>query len=248
MEKLCYPFVMGILIVECGIIVCAFFAEALFGFGGGLVSVPLLSTFIQIQQAVSLVLFFQVLMGVLVFKNWNDVEWSAIKRFAPGSIVGAVIGALSLFHLQNVFLQWSLAVVLVLFVAKDVFWKKPSSYDARGCIAIVLGVAIGICQGIFGFGGALFVLVMGSLRDQQKRMRATLICLFAIANVARFIITLAFGHVEFSTIRIAAYALPVFVLAIIVGQRIHTRISKKLYRMGINVLLLLSAIILILHS
>ena len=40
----------------------AFFGEAMFGFGGGLIAVPLLSTIIGVKNAVTFTLIFQVFM------------------------------------------------------------------------------------------------------------------------------------------------------------------------------------------
>jgi len=44
------------------IVACAFFGEAIFGFGGGLISVPLISLLIGVKDAATLVLVFQFCM------------------------------------------------------------------------------------------------------------------------------------------------------------------------------------------
>lgn len=48
------------------IIALAFFGESIFGFGGGLIAIPLLSLLIGVKDAVTLVLIFQLLMGLMI--------------------------------------------------------------------------------------------------------------------------------------------------------------------------------------
>jgi len=58
-----------------GIITLAFLGEAMFGFGGGLIAVPLLSLLLGVKEAVTLVLIFQVLMGFLLIRCYRDIAW-----------------------------------------------------------------------------------------------------------------------------------------------------------------------------
>lgn len=58
------------------IILVAFGGEALFGFGGGLVAVPLLSLVIDVRDAVVLVSVLQFLIGFLIIKNYRHTRLS----------------------------------------------------------------------------------------------------------------------------------------------------------------------------
>jgi len=60
------------------IIVIAFGGEALFGFGGGVVAVSLLSLFLDVHEAVVLVAIFQFLLGFIVLRNFREVAWSLL--------------------------------------------------------------------------------------------------------------------------------------------------------------------------
>ncbi|MCB0336701.1 MAG: hypothetical protein KDD62_10365, partial [Bdellovibrionales bacterium] len=61
------------------IIFAAFLGQAIFGFGGGLLAIPLLSIMVPVREAVTIVLCFQLLAGVLVFEAAEQLSWSSIK-------------------------------------------------------------------------------------------------------------------------------------------------------------------------
>src|SRR5258708_33640020 len=61
------------------IIAIAFFGESIFGFGGGLISIPLLSLLIGVKGAVTLVLIFQLLTGLLIWKSYKHIDWKSAK-------------------------------------------------------------------------------------------------------------------------------------------------------------------------
>ena len=65
------------------IIAVAFFAQSLLGFGGGLLCIPLISLYMPIQDAVSLVMVFQFSMGLLIFKTYKDISWQPIFKMLP---------------------------------------------------------------------------------------------------------------------------------------------------------------------
>ena len=76
------------------IIAVAFLGEAIFGFGGGLISVPLLSLILNVKEAVTLVLIFQLRMGLLIFKSYKHITWKVAKPMTLGVIVGTILGTI----------------------------------------------------------------------------------------------------------------------------------------------------------
>ncbi len=74
--------VLAILIISI-----AFLGESIFGFAGALISVPLLSLFLGVHDAVTLVLIFQLCTGLLIFKAYKHVNWKVEKLYAAQSLV-----------------------------------------------------------------------------------------------------------------------------------------------------------------
>lgn len=78
------------------VVILAFGGEALFGFGGGMVAVPLLSLVLDVKEAVMLVSIFQFFVGFLILKNYKQVAWHIIPPMMIGMIIGVAIGVHSL--------------------------------------------------------------------------------------------------------------------------------------------------------
>lgn len=99
----------------------SFFVQSLLGFGGGLIGIPLLSLYMSVQDAVTIVLFFQTLMGFLIFKIHKQVEWNLIKKIAIASVIGLVIGFLFLHVLPERIMAALLVLTIVLHLMKTRF-------------------------------------------------------------------------------------------------------------------------------
>lgn len=95
--------------------------QSLLGFGGGLIGIPLLSLYMSVQDAVTIVLFFQTLMGFLIFKIHKQVEWNLIKKIAIASVIGLVIGFLFLHVLPERIMAALLVLTIVLHLMKTRF-------------------------------------------------------------------------------------------------------------------------------
>jgi uncharacterized membrane protein YfcA len=100
------------------IIVIAFGGEALFGFGGGLVAVPLLSLFLDVHDVVVLVAIFQFLLGFLVLKNFREVAWSLLPPLLVGMVLGVLMGVKILPIVSEQLLRVLLAAYILAFLVK----------------------------------------------------------------------------------------------------------------------------------
>ena len=81
-------------LIAIPIICFSFFTQAAFGFGGGLIAISLLSLFLDAKDAVVMVMFFQFLIGLLIFKLWKEVDKPTLIRLAPGLAIGTLAGSL----------------------------------------------------------------------------------------------------------------------------------------------------------
>src|SRR5579872_5849654 len=107
-----------------GFVIClAFFGEAIFGFGGGLISIPILSFVLGVKDAVTLALIFQFLMGFLIFHNYHHTAWKVALPMTVGIVIGGAIGTFTLSLLSNIFLERLLAATIFIFLLKMIFFN-----------------------------------------------------------------------------------------------------------------------------
>jgi uncharacterized membrane protein YfcA len=100
------------------IISVAFFGESIFGFGGGLIAIPPLSILLGVREAVTLVLVFQLLTGLLIYHSYVHINWKAAKPMSLTVIAGTIAGTLLLAYASVTILQLTLATFIILFLVK----------------------------------------------------------------------------------------------------------------------------------
>jgi uncharacterized membrane protein YfcA len=236
---------LTILIVAV-IIAFAFFGESIFGFGGGLISIPLLSVLIGIKSAVTLVLIFQLLMGLLLWKSREHISWRHAKPMTISILLGTASGTVLLSYANLKLLQLFLAGSIVLFLAKSLFLKKVTfGVSDNATKAVSAGLGGGLFQGLIGTGGPILTMYLSVTISNKLKMRATLIYLFFITSVLRVGISLQGNLFNVEILKFAAWALGPFLLAIWFGHRTHTNVSDKYYKLGVYTVLALSATLLI---
>jgi uncharacterized membrane protein YfcA len=231
------------------IIAVAFFGEAIFGFGGGLISIPLLSLVIGVKEAVTLVLIFQLLMGLLIIKSYRFIEWKIAGPMTISLVIGTVAGTLLLSSLSVTFLQIFLAVSILVFVAKMAWFNGfPLGKGRNQLAAATAGLGGGLFQGVIGTGGPVLTMYLSSVIKQKMNLRAILIYLLFVASIVRLAISIPQQLFTESLLQLAAVSLPFFLLAIALGQRVHEQINDRYYRLGIYVILTSSAILLLVKA
>lgn len=224
------------------IISLAFGSEAVFGFGGGLIAIPLLSLFMDIRDAVTLALIFQVGMGLLVFKVYRHIQWKVALPISGGLVVGGIIGTLLLSRANTTFLQLFLAGSLLLFLVKMIFFKDLAirRVDSRAA-TVGTGVVGGLFQGLIGTGGPVLAMYLTVAVRDKARFRATLIYLLFLVCVVRLLISIPERLITPDILEQSLWIAPFFVVAITIGQFLNNKIQQGYYQMAIYIILLVSA-------
>lgn len=231
------------LILTISIITLAFFGESIFGFGGGLISIPLLSLLLGVKDAVTLVLIFQLFMGLLLFGCYKDVNWKQAIPMSIGLAFGTIIGTFMLASFSNTFLKYFLAISIFIFLIKMVFFNgfnfgshKQKQYG------VLAGLVGGWFQGIIGTGGPVFTMYLAVASPAKAVFRAALIYLFFATSIVRIGISIPKGLITQNIIHLALPAIPFFLIAIMIGHFVHKKIDEVYYRYAIWAILFFSAI------
>lgn len=224
----------------------AFFAQSLLGFGGGLICIPILSLFLPVQDVVSMVMIYQFSMGLLIFKTYSKTPWGHILKMMPLTIIGAFSGVLLLYYLHEDVMRAILATYIILHLA-----RKHTSFDPLGCIiqyggAHISGFLGGVINAMMGGGGPAFILYLKEQIADARELRAAIIAMLMLSNIPRSIGTVGSGLLTWDLFIMALYAYPAFLLALYIGQRLHDRISQERFHQAVEVLLAVSALLLIL--
>jgi len=233
---------MSILIASI-ITFIAFCGNSMFGFGGGLISIPLLSLMWGVKKAVTVILFFQFLMLALLIKIHKNIKWKIVLPTAFIIITGSVIGALSLNYFNEKILLLILLSAIILYFIKIIFFNSIEIKNKF--FSFICGFSGSWFQGVVGTGGPLFVILLNEYKLNKNEFRASIISLFLICNTIRIITYSSQGLFTSEVNEKIFYLFPVFCIAIFIGNRLHNVVSEKFYKNGVYSILACSLVSLI---
>jgi len=142
--------------------------SGLFAIGGGIVMVPLLTTFAKLNQRVAAATSLAAIVptsivGSFTYLTAGEVDLAAAGIVSVGAIIGAVVGSRLLKRIPLTWLRW-MFIAFILVVAARLFFITPqrgNAIDLNPAIAVqyvVLGLAMGILSALFGIGGGIIAV------------------------------------------------------------------------------------------
>jgi hypothetical protein len=231
------------------IILFGFFGQAVFGFGGGLVTIPLISLLMGVKETVTLVSIFQLMMGLLIFKTHKTTNWQVGIPVTAGMLIGVPLGIYSLTSFSDTFLRRFLALFMLAFLVRAQFfpgWRLGANRGKGWALSV--GGIFGWLQGLLGSGGPVIVLYLMEVLPDKTSFRSTVIYAAFTSNLIRFGLSISTGLITPELVKIALPIMPLFLIAVYFGQRSFARLDERYYQIGVKLILFASAISLLLKS
>lgn len=240
---------MGLVLLAIVIIFASFLGESMFGFGGGFISIPLLSILLGVKTAIIFVLLFQLCMGFMLFSTKKHTNWKIALPMTISIIMGTLLGSFMLSFVSSYFLQKFLAITIFIFLIKMYFLPKLTFKDTHTkIVGFFTGLVGGWFQGITGTSSPIFTMYLTSLSFTKATMRATLIYIFFVTSVVRVIVSFSEHLITPYILFLALPTFPFFILAIYLGHHAHKKLNDTYYRYVVYIVLFLSALTLLLKK
>lgn len=230
------------IILTIAIIFLAFFVQSLAGFGAGLVSIPLLSLYMPIQQAVTLVMIFQFLMGVMIVRTYKDTDWKVLRAMTLPLVAGLLFGFVLLSYVSDRVMAGILIALIGVYLVKARFQIDALGYFLSKGGAAVPGFLGGLQQTLLGTGGPPLLIYFREHCAHSRQMRATVMTVLFFLNVPRLAGSLGMGLINVPLMQTTFWALPFFGVALWLGQVFHDKIPEKKFYIGVDILLLAAAL------
>ncbi len=142
--------------------------SGLFGIGGGVVLVPLLTLLLRFPQRLAAgtsvaAILPAAVVGGIGYALQGNVDWIAAACLAAGIIGGAQLGAYLLSRVPTAFLRW-MFMAFLLGVIVSLWFVVPQRDDVIpmnlliGALLVVTGFVTGILSGLLGVGGGVVVV------------------------------------------------------------------------------------------
>lgn len=224
------------------------FVRGFTGFGGALLTVPLLSLLWDVQLAIVVVAAMQVVTGgTLAIISRRTVARAELVRVLAPSFAGLAAGALLLSELPVEWVAAALGVFSivagtnVMIKLRRVVAAQPASGAATG----VAGLLAGLLQGMVGTGGPVIVPYLQRILPTATTLRATLLTYFLALDVVRLASYVPLGVAGRDAVAPVLYLLPFAVVASLAGGRLQLQVSETLFRGVVGMLLIVSGAMLL---
>lgn len=222
--------------------------QAATGIGFGVIAGPIILIALNDGSAIQISILLSLLIAVVLTPSLiKSVDRTLLPRLLVGTVIGLPIG-MAVFVLVTVDLLKVLAGAAVLFMAylatKALIGSRPNGAGAVSDARLQdLGVGVlsgAMCAGLAMPGPVVAARMM--TRGQSKgATRATILVLFVFSYIAAIAVQAVTVGVAMPTLSLTATLAPATLLGVLVGKISAGRISEKLFRWTIVVILIATA-------
>jgi uncharacterized membrane protein YfcA len=165
-----------------------------------------------------------------------------------GMLIGVYAGTVALSVMSEASLQMILAIFIVAFLAKESLAPQLGVGKASMISGGISGLLGGFFQGCLGMGGPNVVMYLKSLIGDARIFRASIIFWASVANVVRIPFSSIQGLYSPIVWSLSWKILPVFLMALLLGQKFHAKIPAPLYFRAVYAFLSIAALSLAIKS
>lgn len=215
------------------------------GFGG--VTVPLLALILSIKILVPMVTVLGLFSSwSIVRREYRYVTWSALKRIAPWSLVGALAGLYFFSILDPRALSRGLGGAVIAYGAYSLWttYRAPAAPRApMRVVTPVIGGIAGFVGTLFGsMAGMFYAIYLDLLGLAKNEFRATAAAILFLLGVVRAAGYFAVGAFDREALIACAAALPLMAAGIYIGHRLHANLNPVQFRRFVALVLIASGL------
>jgi uncharacterized membrane protein YfcA len=228
--------------VLAGILFIAFGVQATAGFGSVLLSLAIGALFWPISELLPIVVSLSLMLSTYIgIRYRRHVEFRVLLRSVlPLMGAGVVIGILLAPHASPRALRLLLGVIVSAAALRGLyalFTGKRTGAKGGGLSAYLWVIFAGVLHGLIATGGPALVYAIESMGLGKSSFRSSLAFVWIVLNgilVVRFVATGALGEPQLGRL---AMMVPVVVASTLLGEILHSRVSEKVFRAVVFLLL-----------
>lgn len=227
------------------IILFAYTAEAMSGFGSIVIAISLGALLYPIDWLMTLLVPLNICMtGYLSWRHRRHIDRALLLRvILPVMALGTLAGVALQPHLGGAVVKLLFALLILWFSLREL-WRMRSAAEIPlrpAWLNRSLIFMAGITHGLFASGGPLLVYGLAGTSLDKARLRATLIVVWFSLNSALTVLFLTQGRLNAVALPLLA-CLPLLPVGVWLGERLHHRVNETDFRRGIYLLLAVAGI------
>jgi uncharacterized membrane protein YfcA len=221
-------------------------AQALSGFGFGLIATPIVAVLAGPRAAVvGLTMVGLLLVAQLSLRGRGHVDRPTVLVMTVAAILGMPLGLLVLTQVEEQVLTLLIAAAVILFAV--LLWRGLRLPRHRGTDATA-GFAAGILSTSTGTSGPPIVIALSAKEMPPTVFRATISVIFLVQGSAALVAFALGDQVTMDALAVALAGLPGLVLGSIVGERGFRRLDAPTFRTVVLGMLFVSGVVALLGA
>jgi uncharacterized membrane protein YfcA len=217
----------AVVVFSAFVVLTAYVIFGISGFGSTIVAVPLLAHMYPIKFIIPMIVLLDcigaITMGLRLRANVSKAE---LLPLLPFLAAGLLIGAFLLLRVPGTLLLGGLGAVVILYGFLYASGRQPRFRVPRWSAGPV-GLFAGMTSSMFGVGGPIYVMYLTARGSSPDSIRATVPVIFIFTTIARIAIFAAAGLFTLRVLSTAAALLPLMVLGMWLGHRLHLNLTRE---------------------
>lgn len=237
------------------IVALALTVEAIVGFGATVVTVALGAFLLPLDRLLAIYVPVNLLLsGWIVARHGRHADRTMLLRqVLPAMGVGLALGLAWLPYAPGSWLLLGFGGFVAVLAALGLVahLRSPAAESpGRGGPVVEVGALVlaGVIHGLYGSGGPLVVWAAGRRLTDKSRFRSTLAVLWLVLNLVLVGRYATLGRLDAGTLAVSGALVPVLIVAILLGDRIHGRVPQKPFRLAVDAVLLLAGVALVVRT
>ncbi|AFJ45882.1 sulfite exporter TauE/SafE family protein [Shimwellia blattae] len=220
---------MPLLLIACaaGTLFLGGFVQGMVGFGLGMVSVPLLSLFLDVKMAIPIATVFGWLITIPVcIKMRQYINYKLAFILYIPAIVGIQFGGELLKNVNSAYILLAMGAVLIL-VGGSTLINRPIRVKGGLPSAITCGLLSGVLGASAGESGPPIITYMNCLKDNANRIKATTNFYFFMAMLTVIFKLFSNGVITHDVGVITAWSIPGMLIGGFIGMYFFDYVQQK---------------------
>lgn len=229
------------------IVLVATVAQTVAGFGFALVSVPLLVTVLDVQDAVVLATLVGMINNSIIARtSARHVPWRTVIPLQAGAIAGMPVGVAVLLLAPPDAIRIAVGVATLIMAAAVALGLRIR--DASVPAEVAVGAVSGVLNTSVAINGPPVVLYLQGREHSPAEFRGALAVFFLASNIVTVAIFAASMLVARDTLLLWVATIPAIAVGSITGHRLLRAIEPGAFRRLVFILLIASALTAIVSS
>ena len=232
------------------VVLAAFFAKGITGFGSTLVLAPLFSFVVSNRFTTPVDLLTCIPTNAyLVWKNRKSIDFGTVAPLSIMLLAGVAPGIM-LLKTGNDLLLKSILGVVIMALGIEMLYRKPGhkgSAKPNKLFLMTVGLISGVLAGMYGIS-AFLVAYISRTSEDRSQFRGNLCSLFLVEGIFRLIWYSTTGIMTMEVVKFTLFISPAAALGMYIGTRVDTGLKEETVRKATIYLLIVSGAALLLRS